>query len=218
MKLSEIQELKDGAVIPNFEATVKKVFDQKSGQGRYGTWWLQNMIVSQNGTELTATWGGEDSMKSLEGKTMRFSATDGKHGLQGLAWEIRDAKGKTYKSIKITPSAKIAPIGQAAGIAPQATRIEPLPNEQSPSEAFADELARCCNAFYLIEEKMLEEVEQSKIQGFTTTPEHLQAKVSSAFIHLDRSGLMSKLPIDKVWSPITNKIVDKLEEDGEIPW
>jgi len=107
--ISELHNLESGEIIPAFEGTVTKVYEQKHGPGEFGDWYLQNMIVEDGDSKVQVTWSGEDAMTSeMEGNQYRFeSSPTTKFGLQGCKWDVRTSKGKRYEGIKLTGSCKI---------------------------------------------------------------------------------------------------------------
>src|SRR6478752_8693812 len=71
--IAEINDLDHGIPISRFEGRIKKVFEQKSGEGNYGTWYLQNLIVEDGQQEITVTWTGDDPFDAgVEGKIYSF--------------------------------------------------------------------------------------------------------------------------------------------------
>ena len=82
-KLKEIANLADGQIIGEIVATVKKVFPAKRGEGKYGPWSVQNIILTDETGECRASvWGS--LMNDLEGQSVKFQSSAGKKGLSGL--------------------------------------------------------------------------------------------------------------------------------------
>ncbi len=109
LTLEQINELENKEPIPRFVGTITKVWDQKTGDGQYGVWCLQNLTVQQGETEMVVTWTGEDPFDAgSEGYTYSFECTTDKHEkLVGVMRDIRTSKGKTYKGIKVDNRSKI---------------------------------------------------------------------------------------------------------------
>jgi len=110
MTFSEILDLENGQQVPSFQGTIKKVWDQKTGEGEYGQWWLQNIILQdEHANEITVTWTLEDACLSEDqGRTILFeSGRNKKEQLVGLKKEIRNKNGKRYESVKIDDRAKV---------------------------------------------------------------------------------------------------------------
>jgi hypothetical protein len=241
LTISEIEQLDSGEIIPAFTGTVKKVFEQKSGENRgenkkkYGDFWhIQNAIVTDGTSEIHISWGGEDSLSNLEGQVVTFESTDTKHGKQGLKWEVRNVEGKIYKSVKITGAAKIHSGGTGIpekGAAEKHAEdwIEkkrngtPTPQETSVVLDDSDSvnevrhaLMRAVNAMYLIEHAVTKQVEQATVDGITCTPENFGGKCGSLFRYLDSLGLVKRMPDKPLWS-ITqrNSVAEKAGELSE---
>lgn len=134
LTIAAIKQLENKEPIPSFTGRITKVYEQKSDTGEYGPWWLQNLVVQDETGEVKVTWGGEDPFEqSAEGKTWSFECSETKHGLKGVSWEVRTKNGKTYESVKVTPSAKIKVLGggeRTPGEAenPLTGRDDPPPN------------------------------------------------------------------------------------------
>jgi len=116
LNLEEIQGLAHGESIPRFTGRIRKVWDQKSGEGEYGTWFLQNLIVAmEGGDEIQVTWTGEEPFDdSWERKTVVFECGQNKQGkLVGVCRDIRTRDGKVYKGVKVTPAATVTVVASA---------------------------------------------------------------------------------------------------------
>jgi len=112
----EIEALAHGESIPRFVAVIDKVWEQKTGVGEYGNWYLQNINVIVDGRKTVVTWTGEDPFEDgSEGHAYEFCCSQNKQGkLVGVCRDIRQAKdGKVYKGIKVTPYAKIRELDDA---------------------------------------------------------------------------------------------------------
>jgi hypothetical protein len=144
----DIQALAHGESIPRFVAKIKRVWEQKSGPGEYGTWYLQNIIVMMDEAdgEVNVTWTGEDAFeRSWEGKTVEFSCAENKQGrLVGVMRDVRTGKdGNVYKGVKVTPAGVIKRLDQ--GDLPE--RSKPAANGERTARAPApDETAAAATA------------------------------------------------------------------------
>jgi hypothetical protein len=118
--LEDIEGLAHGESIPRFVGRIDKVWDQKDGEGEYGPWYLQNIVVLMDGGEkMQVTWTGEDEFDpdEWEGKTVAFECGENKQGkLVGVIRDVRHGKdGKIYKGVKVTPAGKIKVIESEDG-------------------------------------------------------------------------------------------------------
>lgn len=110
LTIPQIEELEHGEVIPRFVGKIKKVWDQITGQGQYGQWWLQNIEVAENGHDITVTWTGEDAFVTSKclGRTYVFECGVDKKGKPvGITRKIEAKGNKTYKGIKVDDRSKI---------------------------------------------------------------------------------------------------------------
>ncbi len=107
--IAEINDLDHGIPISRFEGRIKKVFDQKQGEGQYGTWYLQNLIVEDGQQEITVTWTGDDPFNAgVEGQTYSFeTGYDKKEKPVGIVRDIRTKNGKKYEGVKVDNRSKI---------------------------------------------------------------------------------------------------------------
>ncbi len=107
--IAEINDLDHGIPISRFEGRIKKVFEQKSGEGQYGTWYLQNLIVEDGQQEITVTWTGDDAFDAgVEGSVYSFeTGYDKKEKPVGIVRDIRSKNGKKYEGVKVDNRSKI---------------------------------------------------------------------------------------------------------------
>jgi hypothetical protein len=146
--LKEIEALAHCESVPRFDAKIKKVWDQRSGESEYGTWYLQNIVVGIDGGELVVTWTGEDEFdKHWTGKLVAFECGENAKGkLVGVMRDIRTAKdGTVYKGVKVTPAGKMRLLAES-GLAPEpppppngAPDKAPAPAAESPPVTSTDE-------------------------------------------------------------------------------
>jgi len=146
LKLDEIEELSHGESIPRFTGKIRKVWDQQSGEGQYGDWYLQNIVVAMDGGEIKVTWTGEDEFaaEEWEGKRAAFECGTNKEGkLVGIVRDIRTGKnGKVYKGVKVTPAGRILPMAED-GLPPEKEPTKDAPKaaataSESPPEGWND--------------------------------------------------------------------------------
>ncbi len=144
--IAEINDLDHGIPISRFEGRIKKVFDQKQGEGQYGTWYLQNLIVEDGQQEITVTWTGDDPFgPENEGQIYSFeTGYDKKEKPVGIVRDIRTKNGKKYEGVKVDNRAKLKSSNgkQGAPSAFQQTKAamqgDPLDYPNSPDR---DEIA-----------------------------------------------------------------------------
>ncbi len=117
--IAEINDLDHGIPISRFEGRIKKVFEQKQGEGQYGTWYLQNLIVEDGQQEITVTWTGDDPFHGdQQGEVWSFeTGYDKKEKPVGIVRDIRTVKKtdkttgavttKRYEGVKVDNRSKI---------------------------------------------------------------------------------------------------------------
>ena len=97
--MSTIKEIKGwpiGTIIPNLSATAKVVFQRKTGEGQYGPWSVQGVVLAdETGDEIQAScWGFED-LSYIKGQAVAVASTGKNHKTgktQGV--ELVEGKGK----------------------------------------------------------------------------------------------------------------------------
>lgn len=81
-------------------------------------------------------------------------------------------------------------------------------NQNASSSDLEDSLARICNAQYLVKKAVKEQWENAAIDGIVSQFDtldgvaHFQADCSSAFIKLDRAGLVESLSSKPAWKEV----------------
>jgi len=109
LTLAQIDELEHGEIVPSFRAKIIKVWEQKTGEGQYGTWFLQNLVATDGWQESTITWTGPDAFDDgAKGDTFLFECAETKKGLKGITRDIREFNDKVYQGVKVTEAAKIS--------------------------------------------------------------------------------------------------------------
>lgn len=81
--MSTIKEIKGwpiGTIIPNLSATAKVVFQRKTGEGQYGPWSVQGVVLAdETGDEIQAScWGFED-LSYIKGQAVAVASTGKNH-------------------------------------------------------------------------------------------------------------------------------------------
>lgn len=97
--MSTIKEIKGwpvGTIIPNLSATAKVVFQRKTGEGQYGPWSVQGVVLAdETGDEIQASCWGFDDLSYIKGQTVAVASTGKNHKTgktQGV--ELVEGKGK----------------------------------------------------------------------------------------------------------------------------
>ena len=97
--MSTIKEIKGwpiGTIIPNLSATAKVVFQRKTGEGQYGPWSVQGVVLAdETGDEIQASCWGFDDLSYIKGQAVSVASTGKNHKTgktQGV--ELVEGKGK----------------------------------------------------------------------------------------------------------------------------
>jgi len=95
--MSTIKEIKGwpvGTIIPNLTAMAKIVFQRKTGEGQYGPWSVQGVILSDaTGDEIQASCWQFDDLSYLKGMEVSVAAT-GKNAKTGKTQGVELVEGK----------------------------------------------------------------------------------------------------------------------------
>lgn len=214
LSTKEVKALEVDEVIISLRGTITKAYDRKIGGEGDKAWSVQNAFFKDQSGEIRIAFWNRDDIKDFVNKEVTLSCHHSDKGYSGLYAHDNDYKGKVTREIKAQSNADLR---LATGEKPLETHVELEPGEATPGE-FRKELVKVLNAFYLIEKGVATESAQNIVNGFTTTETHMQAKCSTAFIHLDRMGLVSQMPEIPLWSYAAQAAAKPAESEEEIPW
>lgn len=126
---SIIRQFPDGTVVPAVRGTVKKVFDQRSGENGRGPWSLQNLLLEDAAGEAFGVMlKDREPFPFRPGETVTFEAHQGDKQKTGVYAFDDTYQGNTERKIKITPTAEIT-VFQGGGTRQQA------PAQKAPQNA-----------------------------------------------------------------------------------
>jgi len=94
--IQEIKKFPIGTVVPHITGTVKAVFPRKTGEGQYGPWSVQTVILSDAANEeIPCSCWGFDELGHLKGQSVSVAAT-GKDRRSGKpsGTELKEGKDK----------------------------------------------------------------------------------------------------------------------------
>lgn len=94
--IADVKRFPIGTVVPHLAGTVKAVFQRKTGEGQYGPWSVQGLVLADGGEELNCSAWGFDDLGHLKGQSVSIAAT-GKNGKTGKqqGTELKEGKDKT---------------------------------------------------------------------------------------------------------------------------
>ena len=128
-----------------------------------------------------------------EGQEITIEATgrgeDARINVKGSTENNRETSPEGHSASTRQPSARPEP---SIGSSTQGT-------EKSAINDFKQRIIQIANAFWIIRRGIALEIEQAKKEGFDTPMAMIQAQVSTAFIKLDKSGLIDLLPTKPMW-------------------
>jgi hypothetical protein len=186
VELSDVAGLSDGEIVPAVKAVVKAVFPPRTGQGKHGEWRVQNAILTQNGTEVRASFWGID-VSDLKGKEVCLQSQAGKRGLEGIKVKLNDQKGENELSI----TDKVRFDGPNAGTAPSSSKTSasasPQPIVATDVDGVRKRAMQLAN-LYLLAHRAAKWVKDEN-------PEvDLPAATATLFIALNKGNLENAMP------------------------
>lgn len=104
-KIADIQNLADGSVIGEMSFQIVRAYPAKTGEGKFGTWRVQNCVIKDSTGEGRASFWINDEMQALVGQTITVKSQGGAKGLQGISVSFNKHGGTN--EIKITDKAAI---------------------------------------------------------------------------------------------------------------
>lgn len=209
--IDSIKELENKEPIPSVRGTITKVFDYKTGESSQGPWSLQNGFFKDSTGELKILFTNQPDAKSFQEKEVIIKSHSGDKGLSGVYASDDTYKGETKRIIKITATADIAFVDSARSAQGGPAKSTSKTSGDSV-EAYKSAFTKVANAIYLNYLGLDKLATQLEIDGVKLTQDQIQAAAASAFISLERGGLVSALPDEPLWSG-----KKQLEED-EIPF
>ena len=212
MKLAQIKDisnLSEGTVIGEITVTVKRVFPESRGEGKFGPWRVQNCIVTDGTGECKASFWIDDAMDDLVNQTITLRSTAGKKGLGGVSVSI--SKKTNEAELKVNGMAQI--IDQAGAKATELSQpkasasVKPLP------------VVSAVDARKLIFQNAKLYVECSKAATWISSQidqmseAHYQACVSSLYVSAERAGLAKAFVEQEKPVAVEEKKEEKKDED-----
>lgn len=209
--MSTIKEIKGwpvGTIIPNLSATAKVVFQRKTGDGQYGPWSVQGVVLAdETGDEIQASCWGFDDLSYIKGQAVAVASTGKNHKTgktQGV--ELVEGKGKDgtarlelkvgHKTGGFIGGSTPNPVNMAGSTPPAApqTAIPAIPSHSAATAAsrasFDDKMAKMATLYRHCLFYAGTALNGSKL----TDPESLRNVATSLFIEANKSGLGANPP------------------------
>lgn len=200
---NQLEGLEPKDIIKKVTGKIIKLFPEKSSEGQYGPYTIQNGVIEIDGESLKLALWNYTQPDSAKGREVTISSTRGKHGLNGVTLEEESFKNKEGKEIhnqviKVSASAKI----EYDGASEEPVRVAPTQHSKSiVSDNPEQELDRIVETHLYIDS--LVRMAYRNI----TNEETLRAYVSSVFIEANRKGISIKA------EPKSEPKVEKPEPD-----
>ena len=205
--MSTIKEIKGwpvGTIIPNLSATAKVVFQRKTGDGQYGPWSVQGVVLAdETGDEIQASCWGFDDLSYIKGQTVAVASTGKNHKTgktQGV--ELVEGKGKDGTArLELKVGHKSGGFIGGSAPSPESTRpmasqpaIPAIPSHSAPQPvsgaSFDERMAKMATLY-----KHCLFYAQTALNGSKLTdPESLRNVATSLFIEANKSGLGANPP------------------------
>lgn len=190
-KVQDIANLADGSVIGEIRAQIKTAFPPKTGEGKYGPWRVQAVILKDATGEVRASFWIQDDLKQMVGQTVTIRSQASAKGLQGLT--VQHNTHSNSNELKITEKAAIIDDVGAA-----------LDNYAPPVAASAKTPHVAAAANPSVARKRLYQQAQLYVECIKAanyirdhhklSDDHFQAVVASMYISADRAGLFACFP------------------------
>jgi hypothetical protein len=192
-KIADLEALADGTVIGEMVVQVKAAFDAKTGQGKYGPWRVQPVILKDATGEVRASFWIPSEMRDLVGQTITIKSQAGNKGLAGVSVKNSSHSGKNELSIS----------DKAAIIDGTRNALEQYTDAVKVNTQLAQAKGSVVDAKRLLFQKAQLYVECVKAADWIKkqhelTVDHFQAVVSTLFISADKQNLANCFPVESV--------------------
>jgi hypothetical protein len=192
-KIADLEALADGTVIGEMVVQVKAAFEAKTGQGKYGPWRVQPVILKDATGEVRASFWIPSEMRDLVGQTITIKSQAGNKGLNGISVKNSSHSGKNELSIS----------EKAAIIDGTRNALEQYTDAVKVNTQLAQAKGSVVDAKRLLFQKAQLYVECVKAADWIRskhelTQDHFQAVVSTLFISADKQNLAGCFPVESV--------------------
>jgi hypothetical protein len=211
-KIADLANLADGSIIGEMSVQVKAAFPPKTGEGKYGPWRVQAVILKDSTGETRASFWTKDEMKDLVGQTITIKSQGGSKGLQGLS--VKFNSHSNTNELNVTDKAAI--IDSAAGAFRQAETAAKVNTAISSGQGGGT----VADAKRLIFQRAQLYVECAKAAKWAageagiTEAEGIQALRSSLFISADKANLWNVFPATAA-KPAPAEVPDEIPMGGD---
>jgi len=207
-KIADLENLADGTVIGEMVVQVKAAFPPKTGQGKYGPWRVQPVILKDATGEVRASFWLNDNFQELLGQTITIKSQAGNKGLAGLSVKFSDHSKKNELNI----SDKAAIIGGTANALEQYVDAVKVNNQLAQAKGTVVDAKRLLFQKAQLYVECVKAADWIKTQH-DLTQDHFQAVVSTLFISADKQNLAACFAVEAVKkAPVADEIPMDFEE------
>lgn len=192
VKISDLPNLADGAVIGEMTVQIVKAFPAKTGEGKFGPWRVQNCVIKDSTGQGRASFWLPCDMAQYIGQTIVIKSQGTSKGLQGIT--VSYSKHADTNEVKVTDKAAILDsTTNAERQYDQAVKV----NAQIASGTGGGTPADAKRLIFQRAQLFVECAKAAKWaagEAGITDAEGLQALRSSLFISADKANLWNVFP------------------------
>lgn len=229
INVSDIKNLEDGESITSIQGVITKSFPPKSGGEGEKAWTVQNLSFKDSTGEMRMTAWNHEDLSNLLNKQIVISSHKGDKGLSGIyvedsSWaDKKSGEQKQARQIKLTATAQIHVASSEPPVANKVQDSTVILDKEESVSAYKHGLMRVLNAIYTNYRGLKVLKAQLEVDGITLTPDQMQAAAASAFITLERGGLVANMPDAPLWGAkeqLKKTVEQELKEptSEDIPW
>lgn len=215
-KVSDIQNLADGAIIGEMTVQIKAAFAAKTGDGKYGPWRVQAAILKDDTGEVRASFWTERDIQKLVGKTVVIKSKATDKGLFGL--KAKYSSHSSTNELDVSDKAELKGDGldavssyvakaTSSVAAPKVNEVASFDTEVDATKGIKKRAVMWGRCY---------EVAKSLGEVHDLTPEQFQALVSCLFISADKAGLYNSFRLEDSIPAMVAEIEDEFK--AEVGW
>jgi hypothetical protein len=180
---NQLEGLEPKDIIKKVTGKITKLFPEKKFDGQYGPTSVQNGEIEVDGQTYKLAFWKCTQPESAKNRTVTFSSTRGKQGMNGVTFEEESYKkeGKEIKNllIRVTASAKIEYDGESE---------EPARVSSAPKVIVTDNPLKAIDNIVEMHQ-YIDSLVRHAYKDVVDDEETLRAYVSSVFIETNRKGI-----------------------------
>lgn len=211
MKTYKINEAKEmiGQPIPRIIGTLTKVYDRKTGEGKFGPWSLQNGEIQDETGVVSIVFSGLPDMTDKRGQEITFRSNQSKKGLTGIVMEENTYNGVTKPQLKVSASALILD-GEEIEKTHGGTVEKVEPSSRLPAQ-ITEQMEACRKPFngqdgvQAARHRLMQKANLYRLcyagakhsaNGNGLDPQYVKDVATTLFISMEKEGYSDKMPND----------------------